>query len=259
MIDPDVYLVPHTAAGVTTKYVCGTTFLKAIIQKACVDTIATVTSIRQAVARLDQKMEEVNSDIKVFNEYVQSLRSVLHARGESTDEFISHLFTGYAAASDQDFVMYMKEKRNQYEDGMPMDANQLLQRALNKYNISVQTGRWNAPDKKDAAIFALKSELTAAKERSSSSNGKENKQWAWKKVQPAPGESKTKTFRKKTYHWCPNHEKWTIHTPEQCEGKDYNPNQAKKVTTETARESEPVIKELNKALKAVMDDGFDME
>jgi hypothetical protein len=77
-------------------------------------------------------------------------------------------------------------------------------------------------------------------------------------VQPAPGESKTKTFRKKTYHWCPNHEKWTIHTPEQCEGKDYIPNQAKKVTTDTTRESEPVIK-LNKALKAVMDDGFDME
>jgi hypothetical protein len=71
---PQIYQVETILAGVaTTHNMVGITFLKAIIQRACVDTIATVTSIREAVSMLDNKMEETGSNIKVFNEYVQGL------------------------------------------------------------------------------------------------------------------------------------------------------------------------------------------
>jgi hypothetical protein len=138
---PQAYQVNTVdAAGlVTTHNMVGVTFLKAIIQRACEDTIATVTSIREAVSLLDNKMEETGSDIKAFNEYVQGLMIMLRARGEGTPEFLTHLFNGYATASDTDFVQYMKEKRNRYDDGQPMDANALMQSALNKYNIAIQT------------------------------------------------------------------------------------------------------------------------
>jgi hypothetical protein len=49
----------------------GTCFLKAIIGKATVDTIATVMTIRNAVANLDTKMTEVQGNIQLFNTYVR--------------------------------------------------------------------------------------------------------------------------------------------------------------------------------------------
>lgn len=236
MATPEIYTV--TVAN--TAYTCvGATFLKTIIQKAYVDTKATVTSIRHALARLDHKMEELNGDVKAFNDYVTGLRNMLRARGESTDDIISHIFVGYAAASDRDFVAYMSQKRNEYEDGESnMDLNQIMQRALNKYNILIQSGRWNEPDKKDAAIFALKAKVESLEKAnkaikpegatagSSGGNGnnrraRRDKKWAWKNVKPSQGESLSKEFQGKTYYWCPKHEAWTAHKPEDCKGKDF--------------------------------------
>jgi hypothetical protein len=63
LASPQAYRVNTVdAAGLaTTQNMVGVTFLKAIIQRACVDTIATVTSIREAVSLLDNKMEETGS------------------------------------------------------------------------------------------------------------------------------------------------------------------------------------------------------
>jgi uncharacterized protein (UPF0297 family) len=232
LASPEVFMVEDANGDM---HVAGTTFLKAIIQKAYVDTKATVNSIRHAIARLDHKMEEVNSDIGAFNEYVKSLRNMLRSRGEDTKDIISHIFVGYAAASDQAFVAYMEEKRNQIEDeDVDMDLNEVMQRALNKYNILVQSKRWNAPDKKDTAIFALKSEIEELKKvkqptngpsggqgGSDSRNAKRARKWAWKNVKPGPNDPKEKEFQKKKYYWCPNHEAWTAHKPEECKGKDF--------------------------------------
>jgi hypothetical protein len=226
LASPQAYQVTTVnAAGVATVHnMVGVTFLKAIIQRACVDTIATVTSIREAVSLLDHKMEETGSDIKAFNEYVQGLVNMLRARGEGTPEFITHMFKGYAAASDSDFVQYMKEKRNRYEEGQPLDIDTLMQSALNKYNIAIQTGRWNAPDKKDATIFAMKTEIEALKKKATApgTTGSGNAgKWAWKSKKPEAGTPKSKVVNKKKYHWCPNHEMWTLHSPEECKGTNF--------------------------------------
>jgi hypothetical protein len=260
---PHVYQVETILAGVTTTHnMVGITFLKAIIQRACVDTIATVTSIREAVSMLDNKMEETGSDIKLFNEYVQGLINMLRARGEGTPAFITHLFKGYAAASDSDFFQYMKEKRNRYEDGLPMDMESLMQSALNKYNIAQQTGRWNAPDKKDATIFAMRTKIDALKATKTSTVGK----WAWKTKKPEPGAPKTKMVQKKKYHWCPTHEMWTLHSPEECKGKNFSPNDRSKESGNVAdskrkvEEEDPPIS-LAKGIRAVAEyedeDGYD--
>jgi hypothetical protein len=265
---PQAYQVTTVnAAGVaTTHNMVGVTFLKAIIQKACVDTIATVTSIREAVSLLDHKMEETGSDIKAFNEYVQGLINMLRARGEGTAEFITHMFKGYAAASDSDFVQYMKEKRNRYEEGQPLDIETLMQSALNKYNIAIQTGRWNAPDKKDATIFAMKTEIEALKKKSTSSgttgSGKVGK-WAWKSKKPDAGAPKTKMVNKKKYHWCPTHEMWTLHSPEDCKGKNFQRGEGNKTnarSNDSPTDTDPTIS-LAQGLRATVeseeDEGYD--
>ena len=41
----------------------------------------------------------------------------------------------------------------------------------------------------------------------------------WMMVKPKEGEPKKKTVDGKEYHWCPNHEAWTRHSPEECKGK----------------------------------------
>lgn len=271
MATPEVYKV--TAANVDYTAV-GATFLKAIIQKAYVDTKATVTSIRHALARLDHKMEELNSDIKAFNDYVTGLRNMLRARGESTDDIISHIFLGYAAASDRDFVMYMSQKRNEYEDGESnMDLNDVMQRALNKYNILVQSGRWNEPDKKDAAIFALKAKVeslekankvtksegaTAGNSNASgnSRRARRDKKWAWKNVKPAQGEPLHKEFQGKTYYWCPKHEAWTAHKPEDCKGKDFFRKRDDK-NTDAQADNKKDGNRLKLAMRALIDEEDD--
>ena len=45
---------------------------------------------------------------------------------------------------------------------------------------------------------------------------------AWKKVAPAAGESKIKTIKDKTSHWCVHHMAWTIHKEAKCKlGADH--------------------------------------
>jgi hypothetical protein len=95
-----------------------------------------------------------------------------------------NLFKGYASAADEDFVRYIQNKRDAYEDGAPMSVEQLMSAALNKYELKVEDGSWSVPDKKDDRIIALKAEnaaLRAAKKKNKSKAvaGQSNK-YAWK-------------------------------------------------------------------------------
>lgn len=49
------------------------------------------------------------------------------------------------------------------------------------------------------------------KKRGKNKKNTDNK-YAWKKVPPKEEESHTKDVNGKTYHWCPHHSAWTIHT-----------------------------------------------
>jgi hypothetical protein len=89
--------------------------------------------------------------------------------------------------------------------------------ATNKYKQMVDQGLWKpTKPEPDEDIIALKAELEKLK---NSNNSKSKKEWtkaAWKSVAPADGQPKVKSANGKTYHWCPNHKEWTIHTPEEC-------------------------------------------
>jgi hypothetical protein len=57
-----------------------------------------------------------------------------------------------------------------------------------------------------------------------------DKKYAWKRVPPKRGEPSTKRMysdgKNKTYHWCPHHNQWTIHTAAEC--KRLKPTRGKK-------------------------------
>ena len=52
--------------------------------------------------------------------------------------------------------------------------------------------------------------------KKSKKQDKGKNKWAWKEVKPKPGQPLTKTFESKVYHWCKHHQKWTLHTENEC-------------------------------------------
>jgi hypothetical protein len=130
----------------------GPCFLKVIIGRATVDTIATVHVLRNAIANLVTKMAEYNSNIKLFNDHVTYLKNSLIALMEQVPELTMNLFKGYSSAADDDFVRY---KKDVYEDGTSMSVEKLMSAALNKYELTVEDSIWLILDKKDDRIIAL--------------------------------------------------------------------------------------------------------
>jgi hypothetical protein len=120
--------------------------------------------------------------------------------------------------------MFIKNKKCAWEEGGVLTDETLMANALIKYQVMIQDGTWNAPDKRDLKIFALEAEVkllaknttrNAPTVPSGRRGNTEQDAWAWKKVKPQNGEV-TKQSRKKKYHLCPHHEMWTVHEPAKC-------------------------------------------
>jgi hypothetical protein len=211
----------------------GILLLKTIIGKAVVDSEATVDTIRNSIATLDLKMSDLQSNIMQFNMHVMNQKNGLEARGEAVPELMTNLFRAYLAASDNDFVDYIKAKKFAHIDRTaPETPESLMAKALAHYEAAVERKMWNAPNVKDAKIIALTAEnasLKGKKAKDATSAGRRSKnqgKWAWKDVKPVAGET-TKVFNSKTYHWCKWHKAWTEHNPVDCTLQHKQENKAK--------------------------------
>jgi hypothetical protein len=229
----------------------GTCILKVIIRESYVDTNATTRFIREQLSNLDSLMSTKNSDVSAFNIQVRSLLTSLNARGETTTDLLTHLFKGYKMASDKTFVDWIKRREERYDEGEDTTYSHLMQLADNKYRMMVESGEWNRPSKQDEQIQALLSEVAQKtqnqpkkpgpkkepsvnkdpkKDKGKGGKKKDNdKNYAWKKVPPKEGEPHTKKMRQKTYHWCPNHKAWTVHSPSECNGIAPSTNESKEL------------------------------
>jgi hypothetical protein len=82
----------------------GVLLFKNIMQKAVVDTRATSSFFRENLTRLDAYIMTIDSNIKLFNQYVNINCAGLQAHGENTDDLIINLFKAYLNIADQSFV-----------------------------------------------------------------------------------------------------------------------------------------------------------
>ena len=103
----DEYIIRNNQG---TKSPSGNLLLKVIIRESHLDTNATTQSIRMKLSNLDDYMVKINSDITKFNGYVKILIRSLEARGQRSDALLTHLFKGYMAASDKNFVRYITDR-----------------------------------------------------------------------------------------------------------------------------------------------------
>jgi hypothetical protein len=209
----------------------GACFLKLLITRCSVDTRATVTNLRKSLISLDVYMLSINCDIEQFNQHVRIQRDALLSRGETTSDLLINLFTAYVAVEDQIFSNYMISQQDQYHDGrVDFTVDSIMQLALDKYYVLVEAKRWKPKNHKGATleeqIVALTAKVELYKSQATSKKGgekkekakkaKANKKWAWKLIPPKEGDTKTKNFEGKVYHWCINHASWTVHTAAEC-------------------------------------------
>ena len=217
---------------------CGALLLKVVISETHQDTNATTKHIRERLRDLHTYIVKIDSDIIKFNQYVKLQMENLAARGATTQDLLTDLFKAYKQASDQKFVEYIELKESDYEDGSDITAEQLMTLAQNKYQTKTENGTWNAPTEAEEKIIALEAEVKKLQEKKEKPNkdkgkgkgdkkkGKQDKKEkfnkpAWTKVAPKEGEAKSKTVDGKIFNWCPVHQAWVRHKPEDCKGKGF--------------------------------------
>jgi hypothetical protein len=126
---------------------CGALLLKIIIRKAHMDTRATVSFIRTSLSSLDTKMMALDSDISKFNAYVKTQVIALEARGETTTDLLVNVFKGYETGQDSEFALFIKRKKDAYDEGGYITVTSLMDAAENKFKTRVLLKTWSAPTK----------------------------------------------------------------------------------------------------------------
>ena len=124
-------------------YHSGPLFLKAIAALVNVDTASTIADVHAQLHALDLHMRSnvENCNIELFNTHVRNLRTQLTNRSETiTDTQLNlHLFRGYSACSDPEFVSFITNIRNQVlYQGIQQTPNEVMTLALRYYTDRVR-------------------------------------------------------------------------------------------------------------------------
>jgi hypothetical protein len=248
----------------------GLSFLKHLISKAQIDTVATVNVLRTSIARLPSKMVEFAGNIKDFNLYVRQVTNAIAAYGEKCPELLVNVFNAYEVVEDEKFQAYIMAKKNAWEDGTAtVDALKLMSQAENHYKMRIEGGTWKAITKKDERIVALEARIEALTTTTSYTNDNGSKggrltpeqraiKYAWKKIPPKDGQ-KQKSFEGRIYYWCTKHKAWTMHKDEDCEGVGTRFNKNGNTNPDTTKEANTTLDvkkvTVDNALKSIIQNG----
>ena len=190
----------------------------------------------------------------------------LHAREQEAVDLLYYLWKAYKAATDDEFVVYVKDLKSQCDDGWAtFKAEDLMVRAENKYESRLldKENTWGKPTEDQEKILALTAEINSLKKahggtttpkpmkqktmgktqtnkkvqpkKTKEQKKKTNNKWAWKSKPPKDKDGKennafVKTFEGKKYYWCLNNNNgtgmWTLHHPNDCEPAKTAPSQS---------------------------------
>ena len=226
----------------------GNLLLKVIIRESHIDTNATTQSIRMKLSNLDEYIMKIGSDITKFNGYVKMLLSSLHARGQRTEDLLSHLFKGYLAASDKVFVRYIEGKKEKYEEGKDLEPEKLMLLADNRFRLLKERDEWDAPSQEEEKLLSLQAEVeklkrgnkrksNTKKEKNDNQNTKKSRRQEtpvkpeWMKERPAEEDLKKPRQWNGSEWWYCHPEtggkcdgQYRRHKPSQCEGRAFRRN-----------------------------------
>ena len=272
----------------------GNLLLKVIIRESHIDTNATTQSIRMKLSNLDEYIVKIDSDITKFNNYVKMLISSLQARGQRTEDLLSHLFKGYMAASDKTFVRYIDSKKEKYEEGKALEPGRLMQLADNRFRLLKEREEWDAPSQEEEKLMALQAEVDKLKRgnkrrpesknhrnETKSSSRKKSKKYerkekpAWMNERPKEEDLfKPRQWNGNDWWYCHPDTggkcdgAYRRHKPSQCEGRAFQRKKAPNKNYSSKRKDEEHHKsnednndnrklKVSEALNTIVDDQFD--
>jgi hypothetical protein len=219
----------HCALYTYGGHIVALLLLKVIIREAHLDSNASTRFARENLGNLAEHMKKQGDDIGKFNEFVCQQLDILAARGKSTLDLLPNLFLGYKAVEDQAFLRYIKDNETKYDDGEFVHTpEQLMHLCANCYKVRLEGGLWNAPNRDQARILALQSQISqlqggscgaapGAARPAAAQNGQAGdarrekyKPEPWMLVKPSDGDIKNnvpKSEGGREYWWCTHHKR----------------------------------------------------
>ena len=252
----------YTVNGITS----GPCLVRLLIQEARMDTNATIKRITSQISALPNYMQQVKSDVSKFNLHVEDLVAQLAARGLESNELLINLFKAYQTCEDEVFKRYIEAKENQYDDGTPMIASDLMKVALTKYQTRLDSGEWQALSAEQEKIVALEARLKKQEQQLSKKDKQKKKPDKPKKKRPdkakqqekkrinkpkwmltPPSKEEKEQGKKvvdgKEYHWCDKHKAWGRHKSEDCKGLGFKPDYKPENKPPTLRQQSTQLQE----------------
>ena len=122
----DIYTVTNVPVA--------SSLLKQIIILTRVDNPAATMHIREMLIESKRKLLLLKGNITKFNQWVWKQMGCLHAREQEAVDLLYYLWKAYKAAPDEEFVVYIKDLKSQYDDGRATyTAEDLMVCAENMY------------------------------------------------------------------------------------------------------------------------------
>jgi hypothetical protein len=278
-LNPERFIIecrPAPNAPIVRRY-DGVCYVKAVIDDTYTNTLSNTAVARSNLSSLGKYMKELpDSNIETFHLYVKENLQELAAANETTTDLLVNLFKGYREVKDKTFRTWIQNINDQWLDRALVfqpDGLSLMERAENYYKDHLRQGLWLKLDEDQETIIALKAQLTTKRGRDGGKKKSLRKserfnvreEPKWKTQPPKKGEPHKKNATvngtKATYFWCPHHEKWTIHKPQDCrkKGEKNKPTDQKrgKATTPTTPPQkqddtdDPTLKVMAAAIKEV--------
>jgi len=193
----------------------GPVLLHAIIACTHIDTRAVSEHVLHDLENLAAVMLKLNSNIELFNIYVEDKYSELQACAMQDAAAITHLFQGYI------FITWIKCHHDSIDDGKVVYTTaQLMQMACRKYSNLILNGTWAHPNADQEKLIALASDIKKINKALSKPAPKKEKEQMkkpasamemqhpihpedkWKYIPLAAGAPQVKMKGAKQYHWC---------------------------------------------------------
>ena len=90
------------------------------------------------------------------------------------------------ACSDREFVAYIKREQDAFEEGTPIQVDNLMKNAADKYKTLLQKGKWNTPDVNESKILALQAEIRKLKDKKKGTSSRKENEKMKKKENEKP-------------------------------------------------------------------------
>ena len=156
-IKPNKYIV---GPDNTTDRHC---FLKAILLKFHVETLATNYHLMTQLIALPKTIMTLHSNIATFNLKVTEIMTELAIGNEDLSNLLMYLFLVYLEAEDKDFITFIKMLKmhhdSEIEQIMPQ---QLMDQAITCYHQGIQDRLWKAPTAEQEQLIVLTAQLKDA-------------------------------------------------------------------------------------------------